>query len=386
MQPKRVVHVGGSDICVHRCGAHISPPKNSWGFSKSVVLCVSGVDPDICMRKSRLKIKVWRLIRSGGWLAVASAWALSFLVLGGWLIQATLHERGRTIPPPGKMVLVSGEWLHLDCRGNPQHPMVLLEAGAMGWSSVWEWFFVYGKKNHYVCAWDRAGMGWSQHTTRPADSVASAQLLHQLLHTQKLNDRSFVLVGHSLGALYALTYQKLYPQDVRALVLLDPAHPQQLQRLPASAVAKTLDQVTSLNAILPLLDFGVARGMIEWKKDSSLHRLPASVYSSVLHVSSSRQHLDRAVQEYLAWPKTAQAATVPNMPDIPVLVVSASAREAGNRVSNHQWWALHQGLANLSPQGAWVVVPHTAHQSLIMKESAAVLVWERIEQLERLTP
>ena len=331
------------------------------------------------MMNKKVKIALWTL-RAFAWPTLLLAWLVSIIAVGAWMVQTTLYQQERSHAPPGKMYLVQGEWVHLDCRGDRKKTMLFLESGAMGWSTVWEWFLLHGQQNFYVCAWDRPGMGWSQPTTRPADSQASAAVLHELLAQQGLNKKPFILVGHSLGGLYALSYQKMFPRDVQSLVLLDPAHPQQLQRLPEETVNKTFEQVGFLSASLPLLDFGVGRGVVEMRKEASLFRLPPWTRSSVIHVSSSRQHLNRAVEEYMSWKPTASFAQVQSLGDMPLLVISASDREAGNRTANERWWSLHEGMSHLSSHGYWTVIPNTAHQSLIMKESSVLLILEKIEQ------
>lgn len=88
----------------------------------------------------------------------------------------------------------------------------------------------------------------------------------------------------------------------------------------------------------------------------------------------------RAVDEYMAWSETTQQVLRhQTLQDLPLLVISASDRENGDQLANEHWWTLHQGMASLSSQGEWTVVPKTAHQSLIMKETAAVMVLERIK-------
>ena len=42
-----------------------------------------------------------------------------------------------------------------------------------------------------------------------------------------------MLVGHSTGGTYALTYAARYPDQVAGLVLLDSSSPEQFTRMPA---------------------------------------------------------------------------------------------------------------------------------------------------------
>jgi pimeloyl-ACP methyl ester carboxylesterase len=64
----------------------------------------------------------------------------------------------------------------------------------------------------------------------------SADEQHALL--QRLGIRTpVVLVGHSLGGRYQWVHAALYPEDVAALVLIEPTHPDHWQRLQADAPA-----------------------------------------------------------------------------------------------------------------------------------------------------
>ena len=54
--------------------------------------------------------------------------------------------------------------------------------------------------------------------------------LHSLLATAAI-PRPIVLVGHSLGGLIVRLYAYQYPQDVAGLVLVDPMHEDQFDRI-----------------------------------------------------------------------------------------------------------------------------------------------------------
>lgn len=317
------------------------------------------------------------------WLAVFLGWTIlalmAVVLIAGWLTHTTLQRVELSVPPPGRVIYAAGEWVHVRCRGSATAPTVVLESGVMGWSSVWAWFFKGDKDGFRICAWDRPGLGWSAPTKRPADAESSAKVLHAVTRRLKIR-KPFVLVGHSLGGLYALVYQRLYPGDVSALVLVDPAHPQQLSRLPSRTVMKTVTSVDRLQGVLPLLDFGAARGALQ-ATSSTLRLLPPTEQQDIIHISSSQLHLRRSIKEYQAFPLTAAQTKKTTSVDVPLLVISTSRREPGDRAANESWWALHQGLATLSDKGVWTAIPESTHNSVIMDQGNAALVWERIQTL-----
>ena len=76
---------------------------------------------------------------------------------------------------------------------------------------------------------DRAG---AKTPTHPQDGVAAAKDLHTLLAAAG-ETGPFVLVGHSTGGTYAMTYAARYPEQVAGMVLLDSSSPYQLTKIPA---------------------------------------------------------------------------------------------------------------------------------------------------------
>lgn len=71
--------------------------------------------------------------------------------------------------------------------------------------------------------YDRMGIGYSSHCILPRTSLAVIEELHELLEKAQLS-KPYIVVGHSLGGLYARHFATKYQNDVLGLVLLDPAH------------------------------------------------------------------------------------------------------------------------------------------------------------------
>jgi pimeloyl-ACP methyl ester carboxylesterase len=144
-----------------------------------------------------------------------------FVILAGATYQgaATALER-RQYPHPGRMIDIGDRQLHIYCLGDGS-PTVVLEAPAAGMSAAWGWVQPAVAQMTRACAYDRAGLGWSETGDRPYDPGAVPEQLHTLL------DRSgehgpYVLVGHGLGATFTRLYAAQFGADVRSLVLVDP--------------------------------------------------------------------------------------------------------------------------------------------------------------------
>lgn len=111
---------------------------------------------------------------------------------------------------------------------------VVFQSGLGDGKDVWDGVVPEVAKNHRVLVYDRPGYGASQKTTTPRDPCTIAAQQRALLGQAGLKP-PYILVGQGLGGLYQYVYARLYPQDVAGLILLDPTHPQQWQRMQTDA-------------------------------------------------------------------------------------------------------------------------------------------------------
>jgi pimeloyl-ACP methyl ester carboxylesterase len=73
-----------------------------------------------------------------------------------------------------------------------------------------------------ACFYDRAGYGYSDSSPRPSMAENVVDDLHSLLAKAGITE-PVVLVGHSIGGLYATLYADKYLDQVAGLVLIDPS-------------------------------------------------------------------------------------------------------------------------------------------------------------------
>lgn len=128
--------------------------------------------------------------------------------------------------PTGHFVSVGDHQLFALCTGAASgHTVVLLNglgAGLPVWTAVQNGV----EKSTRVCSYDRAGDGRSpkiDHLQTPEEAVED---LHRLLDTKQASG-PYVLVGASLGGIYARAFASRYPDRIAAIVLVDPAHEEQ---------------------------------------------------------------------------------------------------------------------------------------------------------------
>ncbi|MGH8504626.1 MAG: alpha/beta fold hydrolase, partial [Stenotrophobium sp.] len=111
--------------------------------------------------------------------------------------------------------------LHYRTCGNAGDlPDVLLEHGGGGSTQDWSLIEPLLAAHTRVFSYDRAGSGTSPRDDLGRGAVANTQRLSKLIEQLPIRKR-FVLVGYSLGGLYARHYAALNPDQVAGVVLLD---------------------------------------------------------------------------------------------------------------------------------------------------------------------
>ena len=233
--------------------------------------------------------------------------ALFFLILLGVTYQgvATAFER-RRLAHPGGMVKAGRHQLHLHCTGDGA-PTVVLEAPATAMSAAWGWVQSRVADDTRVCSYDRAGLGWSEWGELEFDPVAVPVQLHTLLLNAR-EQQPFVLVGHGLGADLAKLTAARYPQDVAALLVIDP---------PATIDDQQLGQLARSSAMAPwLARIGVLRVTRALRGEAI--GLPEPYASRLRTFLMRPDHLTRSARELAGWNATVTlAAGISLPPDLP---------------------------------------------------------------------
>ena len=295
----------------------------------------------------------WRWLKVGvlGLLAL-----IVFLLTAGVIYQAVgAAADARRYPPPGQLVSVGEYSLHLHCTGEGS-PTVILETLAGGTSANWGWVQPEIAQTTRVCAYDRAGRGWSEAGAPAQDLWGTAEDLHTLLQNAG-NEGPYVLVGHSIGGLYVRAFAHQYPDEVAGVVLVDASHPEQFDRYPEYATQN--EAFLRVAATFPTLAriglfrfFFATGGEIDFQDlPSQQHAELAAFWSSPAYFQSQRAEGQIAATIY------AQAHELPSLGDLPLAVISAG-------VSPASWTALQADLATLSANSTHVTINEATHASL----------------------
>ena len=304
-----------------------------------------------------LALAVWMFVQfrravtgAGRRMLIPVVAVLGLASLGATYENIAQHSDQGTYAAPGKSYQVDGHRLHLDCRGHGG-PTVVLSNGLGEISASWARIAGPVGATTRVCAYDRAGQGWSEDAQHPQDGVSAAEDLHTLL-ARAGETGPFVLVGHSVGGTYAMTYAARYPEQVAGMVLLDSSSPYQLTK-----VAAYPGQYAVMRRGLALLPTAARLGLARL---ASAPHLPAPAGVQVQALTSTAKAMRNGRDEISVAPDVfaqAQALTTLGERPLAVLTTSESLGGAG-------WAGAQDQLAELSTNRVHRTVDST-HAGLV---------------------
>ena len=215
------------------------------------------------------------------------------------------------------------------CMHPTSGPLLVLDAAQGTDMQVWDQAFI-SELNGYasVLTFNRIGSGKSRFTghrlNQPVTAKDSSDRLHRLL--QRLAPgRQVILIGHSMGGLYAQYFARAYPQQLAGLVLID------------------------------------AASALEPKTDSPFKNKSRIRKGSVTYFEG--QGFQQSVR---------QIEQAPAFPDIPLLVISADKHHFPDPATEVLWQEIQKRVARQSSKNRQVTVPDSEHFVFISNREAVV--------------
>ena len=282
------------------------------------------------------------LIWGGGALILALVAATTVQ----WLLSHLALARNT---PLGELVVVGGRQVHLVCQGQGS-PAVILESGipgtSLGWASVIKDIASFAR----VCAYDRAGYGWSEAGAEPRTVSNITGELRELLRTAQVGP-PYVLAGHSFGGLIVQVYAGQFPDEVAGMVLVDSSHPDLARR------TGNLDRMGRVAFRLKLLaPLGIARLIIDVPSGNPESR-PSSVRAMEKEVLATTRSF-RAMASELEGLQESLDQAAKNRPRLgrkPLVVLTEGERKM------EFWHAMQEQFTELSDSSEWQVVNGAGH-------------------------
>ena len=263
----------------------------------------------------------------------------------------------RSAKPRGEMIDIGGRKLRLVCEGlRSERPVVWMESGAF--SGAADFAAIQQKltaKGLRSCAYDRAGMGYSDVGPAPRDGDAIVGDLEKLIAASG-ETGPFVLMGHSMAGLYVRQYALRNPDKVVGLVLLDAVTPEMIGLDGAQVFIDRMTDLARLGAFVgplkaPLYLMGDRIG------------LPPAAKAEKRRGFISGKQSKAAYAEVKSWRAAAEQAAAAGelKPEWPVAVITAgppSERMAG-------WNAVRQAPARGSRAGSIDNVEAASHTTML---------------------
>jgi pimeloyl-ACP methyl ester carboxylesterase len=113
--------------------------------------------------------------------------------------------------------------LYLECSGTGT-PTIVMDAGLGNDHTTWAKVAPDVHGANRTCTYDRANIGASDKAPKPRTSSDVVDDLHRLLAVAKVS-APYILVGHSFAGMSMRLFASTYPNEVVALVLVDPTPP-----------------------------------------------------------------------------------------------------------------------------------------------------------------
>lgn len=284
-------------------------------------------------------------------------------LVGLWGAAAVAAEVvGLSTKPRGELVDIGppgggGRRLRLVCEGpRSALPVVWMEAGAF--SGAADFAAIQQKltaKGMRSCAYDRAGMGWSDVGPNPRDGDAIVADLEALI-ARSGEAGPFILMGHSMAGLYIRQFALRNPDKVAGLVLLDAVTPEMIGLSGAQTFVDRMTDVARIGAWVgplkaPLYLMGDRIG------------LPPAGKAEKRRAFISARQGRVAYAEVLSWRAAAEQAKAAGEldPDWPVAVITAgppSPRMAG-------WNEVRHAPARAATSGMVENVDAASHTTLL---------------------
>jgi len=223
-------------------------------------------------------------------------------------------------PPVGRYYDVEGVRLLLHQSGSGGPAVVFLAGGgAVGL----DYLNVQQRAAELTTSvtYDRAGTGWSDAVDLPRTSVDVTDELRALLNVAEV-PAPYLMVGHSLGGLYARHYAQRYSGEVAGLVLLDPAHEDYSAYMPKDLVDQwnAWDPGEALPDELPAELIQFYRHLFEQEMTDWPEEISKVLVERHVSLAWLRAGLQEATNVEQLYDEVRHAG---RMPDVPVIILTS---------------------------------------------------------------
>jgi len=278
---------------------------------------------------------------------------------------------------PQQLVDIGGRRLNLYCLGQGS-PTVIFESGLGASSFSWRKIHAQLAKTTRVCAYDRAGYGFSDPAPLPRDMRHLADDLAALTKAAHLQP-PYVLVGASLGGMIVRLYADTHRREVGGMVLVDPEPEHEERRLEAVSpgfTQKMKDGSEAFRACLTAVQSSVSAPDSKEAARCVIGpnpQFPPAVNAHFAQTSSHPAFWRESLSEYeesIGAGADQVAASKRSYGAMPLIVLTSTTRDSPDPNHSDPYFeargpvviAMHDEMAHLSSHGVNRVIPGATHQ------------------------
>jgi pimeloyl-ACP methyl ester carboxylesterase len=288
---------------------------------------------------------------AGQTLAVVTLVLLCWIAIGG-----AMTALAGPFKPRGEFFDIGGRRMRIVCEGPATAtPTVLMESGAFGlaadFGAVQESLAAKGIRS---CAYDRAGLGWSDPGPAPRDSLAIVADLEALL-AAKGETGPFIVMGHSMAGLHVRLFAARNAPRIAGLVLVEATTPEAMAGVGTQRFVRAFVSLSNTGAVLASV--GAMKPFIARADRIGLPPLAAAEKRRAF---ASGRHNRTAAAEVRNWARSAHeaGAAAPYDPAWPVAVIVAGDR--GETIDGARG-----APAKAARHGSFEVVREAGHASVL---------------------
>ena len=143
-----------------------------------------------------------------------------------------LKEEAREYPPPGRIVEVNDKKLHVYLEGEGNLTLVFMSGHGtsnptLDFKPLWKRM----ADEYRIAVVEKSGYGWSETSNSPRDIDTVLEETRKALELSG-EKGPYVLFPHSMSGLEAIYWVQKYPDEVKAIIGLDPCTPETFDILP----------------------------------------------------------------------------------------------------------------------------------------------------------
>lgn len=154
------------------------------------------------------------------------------IIIGIIYQQLAIYYNASNLGRMGRLVDINGVNMHLYDSGMSDIPIVFTANIGSNVPFV-DLYPLHNtlSENHRVMVYDKPGYGWSEYTSASRDIDTICEEIHAVLHSNDIPGdedtylEPFIYVAQGMGALEAIRYAQLYPEDVAGIVFIEGTSP-----------------------------------------------------------------------------------------------------------------------------------------------------------------